>query len=128
MNANGEGVPAALAILARGDGSQIWQYVFNTEGQAGSYHPVPLDLGLATDLLFLQFYGTGIRGRSSPAAVTAQIGGVDAPVEDAGPAPAMVGLDQVNLRVPRSLMGRGYVTVVVTVDVKPSNAVTVNIR
>ena len=128
MNANGQGVPAALAIFAKGDGSQTWQYVFNAGCQVGSCQPVPIDLGAATDQVFLQLYGTGIRGRSSLAAVTAKIGGVDAPVEYAGPVSGMVGLDQVNLRVPRSLIGRGEVDVVLTVDGKTANTVRVNIK
>jgi uncharacterized protein (TIGR03437 family) len=127
MNANGQGVPAALAIFAKGDGSQTWQYVFNAGCALGSCQPVPLDLGPATDTVFLQFYGTGIRGRSSLGAVTAKIGGLDAPVEYAGPVSGMVGLDQVNLRVPRSLSGRGEVDVVLTVDGRLANTVTVNI-
>ena len=38
-----------------------------------------------------------------------------------------VALDQVNVRVPRSLAGAGEVTVVLTVDDVRSNAVTVEI-
>jgi trimeric autotransporter adhesin len=128
MNASGQGVPAALAIFARGDGSQTWQYVFNTECQVGSCQPVPLDLGAATDQMFLQLYGTGMRGRSSLAAVTARIGGADAAVEYADEVSGLVGLDQVNLRVPHSLAGRGQVDIILTVDGKTANAVRVNIR
>lgn len=128
MNVDGEGVPAALAIFVKPDGSQTWQYVFNTDCQAGSCQPVPLDLGETSDQVFLQLYGTGIRGRSSLSQVTATIGGVDAPVEYAGPVSDMVGLDQVNLRVPRSLIGRGEVDVVLTVDGKTTNPVQINIR
>ena len=128
MNANGQGVPAAQVIFAKGDGSQSWQYVFNTGCAVGSCQPVPLDLGAATDQVFLLLYGTGIRGRSSLGAVTAKIGGVDAPVEYAGPVSGMVGLDQVNLRVPRSLVGRGQVDIILTVDSKTTNTVTVSIK
>ena len=125
MNANGQGVPAALAIFSSGE---PWQYVFNAACLVGSCQPVPLDLGAATEQVFLQLYGTGIRGRSSLAAATAKIGGVDASVEYAGPVSGMVGLDQVNLRVPRSLIGRGEVEVVLTVDGKTANTVRVNIK
>ena len=38
------------------------------------------------------------------------------------------GLDQVNLRVPRSLIGRGEVDVVLTVDGKIANTLRVNIK
>ncbi len=128
MNANGQGVPVALAIFVEGDGSRSWQYVFNTGCTAGACQPMPLDLGAATDQVFLQLYGTGIRGRSSLAAVTAKIGGADATVEYAGPVSGMVELDQVNLRLPRSLVGRGQIDVVLTVDYKTANTVQVNIK
>ena len=128
ISADGQGVPAALAIFVKPDGSQTWQYVFNPGCQLSACQPAPLDLGAAADVVFLQLYGTGIRGRSSPAAATAKIGGVDAPVEYADAVPGIAGLDQVNLRVPRSLIGRGEVDVVLTVDGKSANAVRVNIR
>ena len=128
MNANGQGVPAALAIFARGDGSETRQYVFNIGCQVGSCQPAPLDLGAATDQVLLWLYGTGIRGRSGLGGVSATIGGVSAPVECAGAVAGMVGMDQVNLRVPRSLVGRGDVDVVVTVDGKTANTVRVNIK
>jgi uncharacterized protein (TIGR03437 family) len=128
MNANGQGVPAALAIFVKPDGSQTWQYVFNVGCQVGSCQSVPIDLGPAADQVFLQLYGTGVRGRSSLTAVTATIGALAVPVEYVGPVAGMVGLDQVNLRVPRSLIGRGEVDVVLTIDGKTANTVRVNIR
>lgn len=79
-NANGAGVAAALAVWAHSDSSQSWQYVFAQPCIPGSCHSAPLDLGSENDRLYLQLYGTGIRGRSSLLAVSAKIGGVDAPV------------------------------------------------
>jgi hypothetical protein len=128
MNQTGQGVPAALAISDKGDGTQRWQYVFNEGCRAGSCGPVPIDLGSVADRVYLQLYGTGIRGRSSLAAVTARIGGVDAPVEYAGPVAGMSGLDQVNVRVPRALAGHGEVDIVLTVDGSTANAVRVNFK
>ncbi|MBL8215336.1 MAG: hypothetical protein JNK87_31745 [Bryobacterales bacterium] len=40
----------------------------------------------------------------------------------------LVGLDQVHIRIPASLAGRGVVTVVLTVDGKAANTVTITIR
>jgi uncharacterized protein (TIGR03437 family) len=40
----------------------------------------------------------------------------------------LVGLDQANVRIPRSLAGRGEVNVVFTFDGKTANTVTINIR
>ena len=128
MNANGQGVAAAVAVWARPDDSQTWQYVFAPPCIPGNCVPTPLDLGPETDRMYLQLYGTGIRGRSSLSAVSARIGGVDAPVDYAGPVAGLTGLDQVNLRVPRSLAGRGEVDIVLTVDGKTANTVKVDIR
>ncbi len=128
MNANGQGVAAAVAVWAKPDNSQTWGYVFAPPCIPGSCVPTPLDLGPETDRLYLQLYGTGIRGRSSLSAVSARIGGVDAPVEYAGPVAGLTGLDQVNLRVPRSLAGRGEVDIVLTVDGKTANTVQVDFR
>jgi len=72
---------------------------------------------------------TGLQsGAELAGAVTATIGGVNAPVEYAGAVSGYTGLDQVNLRVPRSLMGRGEVNIVLTADGRTSNTVTVNIK
>jgi uncharacterized protein (TIGR03437 family) len=128
MNANGRGVAAAIAVVARANGSQDWQYVFNSGCAPGACQPVPLNFGGEGDQLYLQLYGTGIRGRASLDAVTAAIGDMAAPVEYAGPVAGMAGLDQINLRVPRALAGRGEVDVAVTVEGKAANTVRVNIR
>jgi len=48
-------------------------------------------------------------------------------VQYAGPQGGYAGLDQVNIRVPRSLAGRGNVDVVLTVDGKTANAVTIKV-
>jgi len=128
MNGNGQGVAAAVVVWAKPDDSQTWGYVFAQPCLPGSCVPAPLDLGPETDRMYLQLYGTGIRGRSSLSAVSARIGGVDAPVEYAGPVAGFTGLDQVNLRVPRSLAGRGEVDIVLTVDGKTANTVKVDIR
>jgi uncharacterized protein (TIGR03437 family) len=46
----------------------------------------------------------------------------------AGPQGAFVGLDQVNLRLPRSLAGRGEVDLALVVGGKPANVVKINLR
>jgi uncharacterized protein (TIGR03437 family) len=55
------------------------------------------------------------------------IGGLALPVEYAGPQPQYAGLDQVNVKLPQSLRGRGMVDVVVTVDGRISNRAFLNI-
>jgi uncharacterized protein (TIGR03437 family) len=87
-----------------------------------------MPLGAATDILVVEFYGTGIAGRSSLSNVTAQIGGVNATVAYAGAQSQYPGLDQVNVYVPRALAGAGEVPVVLTVDGVTANVVTISVQ
>jgi uncharacterized protein (TIGR03437 family) len=56
------------------------------------------------------------------------VGGTGLDVLFLGSLDVFVGLDQLNARLPRSLAGRGQVNVVLVVDGKPANVVTLNIR
>jgi len=60
--------------------------------------------------------------------VSAKLGGVDAQVTFAGAQDGFVGLDQVNARIPRSLIGRGGVDILMTVDGQAANTARVSIR
>jgi uncharacterized protein (TIGR03437 family) len=60
--------------------------------------------------------------------VAAKIAGVPAQVDYAGPQGHYVGLDQVNIHIPRSLIVGGEVDLVLTVDGKPSNPVRIHVR
>ena len=89
----------------------------------------PIDLGAATDQVFLSLYGTGIRGFSSAAAITATAGGVNVPVLGAAAHSEFAGMDQVNIGpLPRGLAGRGDTSIVLRLDGKSTNAVIVNVR
>ena len=88
----------------------------------------PIGFGAPTDILVVELYGTGIRGRTSLSNVAAQIGGVPATVAYAGPQAEFNGLDQVNLNVPPSLAGAGEVPVILTVDGVTANVVIVNVK
>jgi len=125
-NSSGQGVPAAIALRYRNSQELPSEPVFQFDGT--QFVPRPLDLGPESDVVFLVLFGTGIRHRSDLSAVSARIGGVDAPVGYAGLAPGFVGLDQVNVIIPRSLIGRGEVDVVLVVDGKVANTVKVSIR
>ena len=60
--------------------------------------------------------------------MTATIGGQKADVVGAAPQPQFPALDQVNVRVPRALAGKGEVPVVITAAGVRSNAVAVSIK
>ena len=88
---------------------------------------MPVDLGGPADDVILLLFGTGIRGATGQPVVTARIGGVDAAVLYAGPQADFVGLDQVNVRLPRSLVGRGESAIVLILEGKQTNTVTINV-
>lgn len=127
-NATGLGIAAAIALRVKPDGTQIVEPIVTFDPGTNMLVPVPIDLGPEGEQVFLIVFGTGLRGRSSLAAVNSQIGGVDAETLYFGPQNDFVGLDQGNLRIPRSLAMRGNVDVVITVDGIPANIVTINIK
>jgi uncharacterized protein (TIGR03437 family) len=65
---------------------------------------------------------------SQLSAVRASIGGTNSEVLFADAAPGFVGLDQVNVRLPRSLAGRGAVEVELSVHGRAANNVRVSVR
>jgi uncharacterized protein (TIGR03437 family) len=127
-NSNGQGVASGLALRFKADGSQSFEPISQFDAGQNAFVPVPLDLGPDSDQVFLILFGTGIRMRSSLSAVTATIGGENSEVLFAGPQNDFVGLDQLNLRLPRSLIGRGQVEIRLTVDGQLSNPLSMTIR
>ncbi|MCG3160517.1 MAG: hypothetical protein JMDDDDMK_01586 [Acidobacteria bacterium] len=127
-DASGAGYPAATVLRIKGDGAQSYEPVASYDQTQNRFVARPIDLGPPTDQVFLILFGTGLRHRSALSAVNANIGGENAEVLFAGSQDGFVGLDQINLRLPRSLAGRGEVDVVFTADGKTANAVKVNIK
>jgi uncharacterized protein (TIGR03437 family) len=125
-NSDGAGVAAALSQRYTAAGPEPPLLVFQYSAASGRQVAVPIDLGAASDQVILLLYGTGIRGFQS--GVTATIGGQTAEVMGAAAQGQYAGLDQVNLRIPRSLASRGEVQIRLTVDGQPANIVTVNIQ
>jgi len=118
VSANGKGVPAAQTTV---DGVSF-QAVANSDGSAR-----PISVGSATQPNFLVLYGTGLRHRSSMSNVRVTIGGIQSEITFLGAHSRLAGLDQMNIKLPQQLRGRGNVDVVVTIDGKQANTVTINI-
>ncbi|MGH9938429.1 MAG: PQQ-dependent sugar dehydrogenase [Blastocatellia bacterium] len=127
VNANGSGIAAALALRIKADNSRAFEPIVRLDPQ-NQFVPIPIDLGPTTDQVFLVAFGTGFRFPSSLGAVNATIGGTPASVSFAGAQPDFVGLDQANIQLPRSLIGRGEMDVVLTVDGQTANTVRVSVR
>ncbi|MFN0088328.1 MAG: hypothetical protein ACKVX9_23255 [Blastocatellia bacterium] len=127
-NASGQGVAAAVALRVKEDGSQRFEPLAQFDPSQSRFVPIPIDLGPAGDQVFLLLYGTGFRFRGSLSGVATTIAGTAAETLYAGMAEGFVGLDQANIRLPRSLAGRGLADVIMTVDGKAANTVTIQIR
>jgi len=124
----GQGVAAGFALRVKAGGAQSYEPIVQFDSTQNRFVPLPIDLGPATDQVFLALYGTGLRFRSSLSAASCAIGGVSNEVVFIGAQPEYVGLDQVNVRLSRALIGRGDVDVALTVDGKAANTARVSIR
>lgn len=127
-DATGTGFPAGVVLRIKSDGSQVFEPVAQFNAALNRFSGVPIDLSNAAEQIFLILFGTGWRNRSALANVTAKLGGQDGEVTYAGRQGSLVGLDQANLRLPRSLVGSGEVDLTLTVDGKASNLVRVSIK
>jgi uncharacterized protein (TIGR03437 family) len=125
MNSDGVGAAAAIAYVVTASNQRVSQIVFTCNPPAArSCLAAPLSLGGASDTLYVELYGTGIRGASS---VQCYLAGQSAPVLYAGPS-SYAGLDQVDISVPKSLAGTGNVRVYVVADGVASNVVGLKIQ
>jgi uncharacterized protein (TIGR03437 family) len=114
-------------LTVAADGSQSALVIFDQNAPAGSRSAVPIDVSRPDSQVYLLLYGTGMRNAVERAAAT--VGGLSVAV--AGPVAQgqYEGLDQVNLGpLPSSLVGRGEIEIVLTVDGKTANRATVTVK
>ncbi len=127
-DASGKGLAAALALRKKADGELIYESVLAYDQNQSRFVPIPIEFDKPGDEVFLILFGTGWRGRNKGAPVTATVGGIPAQVLYAGPQGGLVGVDQLNLLLPRSLAGKGDANINVTIDGHNLNTVKVNIK
>ena len=127
-DSTGTGIAAANIQRVAGDGKQTFENVAIYDPVQSKMVAIPVDLGPATDQVFFVLYGTGIRFNSGLSNVKASIGGLDAQLFYAGQHCCYVGVDQLNILLPRTLAGRGDVDVVISVDGKVANTVKLNMK
>ena len=125
-NADGTGVASAFALRVAANNAQSYETIAEYDGR--QFVATPIDFGSASDQIYLVLYGTGLRHRSELSQVTAKIGGTDVEVLYAGPQGDFAGLDQVNLKLPRSLAGRGETDIALMIDGRAANLVRVSFR
>jgi uncharacterized protein (TIGR03437 family) len=121
---NGSGLVAAWVLPVISGTQQPLQPVYQIA--SGSVIPLPIDLGPSTEQVYLEMYGTGIRGAHT---VVVTVGGLGVAVLYAGPAPGFAGEDQVNIGpLPQSLAGKGSAIILLTADGQGANTVNVTIQ
>src|SRR5262249_14246249 len=127
-DASGKGLAAALALRKKADGELIYESVLAYDQNQSRFVPVPISLDKPGEEVFLILFGTGWRGRNIATPVTATVGGTPSQVLYAGPQGGLVGVDQLNLLLPRSLAGKGDASINVTIDGQNLNIVKVNVK
>ncbi|MCX6605458.1 MAG: hypothetical protein NTV52_17940 [Acidobacteria bacterium] len=116
---------AAANVITFKDGAQVASNTVRLNA-AGALEANPIDLGSEDTQVFLVLYGTGIRAHAGP--VTARVGSATVTTDFAGPQGTFAGQDQINLRIPRTLLGAGIVDVVLNVDGQLTNVVKIQIK
>ena len=127
-DASGSGLAAAFVVRVKADNSQTYEPVVSFDPAQNKIVPLPIDLGPDSEQVYLALFGTGLRARSSEANVKVTIAGLDATVTYAGDQRQLIGLDQINVRLPRTLAGRGLAEVKTIIDEQNANPVQVVIR
>jgi uncharacterized protein (TIGR03437 family) len=126
-DASGKGYAAADVQRVRGDGSSVYDHVTRFDLNTNRVVGVPIELRDGEES-FLVLYGTGLKQRSALTTVRANIGGLETEVLYVGAQGQYAGLDQLNLRIPSALRGRGEITVELEIDGRLTNPVNIIVK
>jgi uncharacterized protein (TIGR03437 family) len=127
-DATGREYAAADVQRIKADGSQVIERVARFDATQNKIVGVPIDLSPPGDRVFLNLYGTGIRNHGNLSSVTATVGTETLPVEYAGTQGGFVGLDQVNVLLPRTLIGKGDVDIRLNVNGVLTNTIKIKVQ
>lgn len=127
-DSTGRGPALGLALRVKADGSQQFEPIARYDDEKKRFVATPIDLGRVSDRVFLILFASGARYRDSLGSVSVTIGEVSTDAIYAGPQGTFVGLDQINVLLPRNLAGRGDVDLSVLVDGQEANKLKVAIK
>lgn len=119
-DSTGTGVPAAYLQRVKANGSQTIEPVGQYDAVTRKWNPLPIDLGPESESVFLVLFGTGVRGSDPAQAPVVCYFKTDATTfipmvaDYAGKQNDFVGVDQINVRLPRSLIGKGEISLYIT--------------
>ena len=115
---NGRGIAAADVLRIKANGDRTYESINN-----------PINLSNLSDKVYLQLYGTGLRGRSNLNQTKITLGGTPLAVEYVGSQNFYAGVDQINVVLPSSLAGRNRtLDLVIYVDGWAANIVQCKIQ
>jgi uncharacterized protein (TIGR03437 family) len=129
-NRDGKGVALASILRIDADDNTTVSPVYECVDGPGSCTAVPIEAGDPQDQLFLLLRATGIRNRRSLDDVTVTLNGAPAEVTLAEAIDDFTGADRIVVKLPSDLGTSGGVrelTIVVTVEGKSANPVTITI-
>jgi photosystem II stability/assembly factor-like uncharacterized protein len=101
-NSNGKGVAAGYIVRAHQDDSQMIEQATQYDQTIGAFVSRPIDLEREDERVFLILFLTGARRIVDRNETRVLIGGVELIPDYFGPS-AYLGVDQINLRLPRTL-------------------------
>lgn len=127
-DSSGKGAAAAVVITVGPDKTVTTSLTSGCTVLPLVCKPIPIDLGPPGTEVFLSFYGTGIRGGRGVPGVSVLVGGQELAVTYAGAQASFPGLDQVNVQLSRSLIGKGEVDVRLTIDGIAANPLRISIK
>lgn len=121
-NSSGQGPALGFLLSVPQSGQPSYEPLAEFDKTQNRFVTRPLQLNRVTqqaETRYFVLFGTGVRRRENLSAVTARIGGVDAPAIFAGAQGSLVGLDQINIPIDaemiRRLTGRGRLNVALSV-------------
>ncbi|MBS1811756.1 MAG: Ig-like domain repeat protein [Acidobacteria bacterium] len=127
-NSSGKDLAAANIQRVRLDGSQSFEEIARWDAVQNKIVPVPIDMGEEGEEVYLVLYGTGIRSRIDLITVRALINNQESEVLYADTQGYFVGVDQMNLKLPRTLAGKGDVEVKIIIEGRVANTVRINLK
>jgi uncharacterized protein (TIGR03437 family) len=120
-NNDGQGVPAAYLVRVKPNNDQVIEALSRLDPATNRFVAKPIDLGPEGERVFLVLYLSGIRQAPDPngdgnrnETVRLVLGGREIIPDYVAPQGVFVGLDQLNVEIPRDLTGQGRVSLSVT--------------
>jgi len=123
---NGLGLAAAYATRVSATGAVTTEPAFGLNAE-GSYSAAPINMGSATDKVYLTIYATGVQA-AGIANVAVTVNGVSTGSPLYAGYGGYSGVDQINVVLPASLAGSGTVALQVTASGIAANTVQVAIQ